>query len=118
MSSGYEAAQKSTLKLKGAPNTSITKKKKKKLSKTEQKEEKPIENNSKSGTSSSSRSNSNNCKTKTKAEIAFMKRREKLDPERIKKKAQVSHKQRVEKFNEYLNNLSEHYEPAKVSWTK
>ena len=40
------------------------------------------------------------------------------DLERIKSKASVSHKERVEKFNAYLNSLSEHYEPAKVSWTK
>ena len=40
------------------------------------------------------------------------------DTDRIKTKAQVSHKERVEKFNAYLNSLSEHYEPAKVSWTK
>ena len=40
------------------------------------------------------------------------------DTERIKTKAQESHKEKVEKFNAYLNSLSEHYEPAKVSWTK
>ncbi|XP_040579982.1 protein FAM32A-like isoform X2 [Lepeophtheirus salmonis] len=57
-------------------------------------------------------------KGKTKSELQFLKRKEKLDFGRIKKKASVSHKERVEKFNEYLNNLSEHYEPAKVSWTK
>nr|ADD38344.1 Protein FAM32A-like [Lepeophtheirus salmonis] len=57
-------------------------------------------------------------KGKTKSELQFLKKKEKLDFGRIKKKASVSHKERVEKFNEYLNNLSEHYEPAKVSWTK
>jgi protein FAM32A len=40
------------------------------------------------------------------------------DIKRIKDKASVSHKERVEKFNTYLDSLSEHYEPAKVSWTK
>ena len=40
------------------------------------------------------------------------------DEERIRKKGSESHKERVEKFNAYLNSLSEHYEPAKVSWTK
>ena len=55
---------------------------------------------------------------KTKAEIAFLKKKEERDVKRIKEKAQVSHKDRVEKFNDYLNSLSEHYEPAKVSWTK
>ena len=55
---------------------------------------------------------------KTKAEVAFLKKKEERDVKRIKEKAQVSHKDRVEKFNDYLNSLSEHYEPAKVSWTK
>ena len=40
------------------------------------------------------------------------------DIDRIRKKGGESHKERVEKFNAYLNSLSEHYEPAKVSWTK
>lgn len=55
---------------------------------------------------------------KTAAEIAFLRKREKLDAERIRQKASVSHKERVSKFNEYLDSLSEHYEQAKVSWTK
>ena len=55
---------------------------------------------------------------KTKAEIAFLERKRVLDEKRIREKAQVSHKEKVEKFNDYLNNLSEHYEQAKVSWTK
>lgn len=55
---------------------------------------------------------------KTKAELAFLKKKEERDVKRIREKASVSHKERVEKFNEYLNSLSEHYEPAKVSWTK
>lgn len=55
---------------------------------------------------------------KTKAEIAFLEQKKKLDEKRIRGKAQVSHKEKVEKFNDYLNNLSEHYEQAKVSWTK
>ena len=55
---------------------------------------------------------------KTKSEIAFLKRKEELDVDRIRKKGSETHKERVEKFNAYLNSLSEHYEPAKVSWTK
>ena len=85
---------------------------------------------------------------KTKSEIAFLKRKEELvrfhfnpfvrrnqcliakfcantcfpfclqDAKRIREKAKSSHKERVQKFNDYLNNLSEHYEQAKVSWTK
>ena len=35
-----------------------------------------------------------------------------------KKKANLNHKEKVEKFNSYLCNLSEHYDIMKVSWTK
>ena len=69
-------------------------------------------------TSTSSEPIENYYRTKTKSEIAFIKRKEEMDKERIRQKAAVSHKERVEKFNNYLDSLSEHYEPAKVSWTK
>ena len=106
----YQLAQKSALKLKA--DSGITKKKKKKKkhkSKKDKKEQDIVETPS---TSSSTK------QSKTKAELAFEKRKQELDQERIRKKASVSHKEKVEKFNEYLNNLSEHYEQAKVSWTK
>lgn len=37
---------------------------------------------------------------------------------RIMEKASLTHKQRVEKFNEHLDNLTEHFDIPKVSWTK
>lgn len=37
---------------------------------------------------------------------------------RIMEKASQTHKQRVEKFNEHLDNLTEHFDIPKVSWTK
>lgn len=37
---------------------------------------------------------------------------------RIMEKASMTHKERVEKFNKDLDNLSEHYDIPKVSWTK
>ena len=55
---------------------------------------------------------------KTQAETAFMKIQEKREGERILKKAQTSHKERVEQFNEHLDELIEHFDIPKVSWTK
>ncbi|XP_057299872.1 protein FAM32A-like [Hydractinia symbiolongicarpus] len=55
---------------------------------------------------------------KTAAELAFEKSQEKRAAERILKKASKTHKQRVEELNEYLGELSEHYDIQKVSWTK
>jgi len=55
---------------------------------------------------------------KTKAEMAFIKRKAQNDEDRIKKRANMNHKEKVEKFNSYLNTLSEHYDIPKVSWTK
>lgn len=37
---------------------------------------------------------------------------------RIMEKATLTHKQRVEKFNEHLDSLTEHFDIPKVSWTK
>lgn len=56
--------------------------------------------------------------TLTKAEQAFKSKQEKIAESRILKKAQKTHKQRVEEFNKHLDSLSEHYDIPKVSWTK
>lgn len=37
---------------------------------------------------------------------------------RIMEKASTTHKERVEKFNEHLDSLTEHFDIPKVSWTK
>jgi len=55
---------------------------------------------------------------KTKAELAFEKRQAQLQTQRVHKKAQESHRERVEKFNKYLENLTEQNDIPKVSWTK
>lgn len=81
---------------------------------------------------------------RTKAEIAFLNQQEKMvgfllfvknctyfirkssfwcdsslqQEERIKKKAAMTHKQRVEEFNKHLDSLTEHFDIPKVSWTK
>nr|ACO15247.1 FAM32A [Caligus clemensi] len=127
--SEYDSVITSSLKLKGVSESSgkIKKKsKKKKKSKdlepsySSSKDPRDVCDDGETETPSAEEGSSTSSyyKGKTKTELQFLKRKEKLDTERIKKKASVSHKERVEKFNEYLNNLSEHYEPAKVSWTK
>lgn len=55
---------------------------------------------------------------RTKAEIAFQKMNEKMKKQRILQKAEMTHKQRVEKFNQHLDSLTEHFDIPKVSWTK
>lgn len=55
---------------------------------------------------------------RTKAEIAFQMMQEKMQTERIKQKASMTHKQRVEEFNRHLDSLTEHFDIPKVSWTK
>ncbi|XP_076642611.1 protein FAM32A [Halictus rubicundus] len=104
----YAHAAKGLLKLKNDQGVSKKKKnkegKKKKLvevSKIEE-EEKPKEMEIK----------------RTKAEIAFQKMQEKMQTERIKQKASMTHKQRVEEFNRHLDSLTEHFDIPKVSWTK
>lgn len=54
----------------------------------------------------------------TKAQMAFQKQQEKIQKERILQKAAMTHKQRVEEFNRHLDNLTEHFDIPKVSWTK
>uniref|UniRef100_A0A182IXT5 Protein FAM32A n=1 Tax=Anopheles atroparvus TaxID=41427 RepID=A0A182IXT5_ANOAO len=54
----------------------------------------------------------------TKAEESFKKMQEKMQNKRIVQKAQMTHKQRVEQFNQHLDSLTEHFDIPKVSWTK
>jgi protein FAM32A len=125
--SEYEVVQKGALKLKGVAADSGIKKKKKKSKHKKRDLEEAIANidEVEAGPSGGSQAKvipSDDSKVyyggKTNAEIAFLKKKEERDIKRIKDKASVSHKERVEKFNTYLDSLSEHYEPAKVSWTK
>jgi len=123
--SEYDFVAKGSLKLKGvAADSGIKKKKKKSKNKKKDLEEAIAKSPDfeQPSTSSSQDQDSNGLSDyysgKTKAEIAFLKKKEERDIKRIREKASVSHKERVEKFNGYLNSLSEHYEPAKVSWTK
>ena len=123
MSDEYAFASKSTLKLKGVDNPI---KKKKKDKNREEKAKKAIEEVSEAGGSSSGSGSGAGAgddedpifKGKTPSEIAYLKKKRDVELNRIKKRANLNHKEKVEKFNSYLNNLSEHYDIMKVSWTK
>ena len=128
--SEYSFASKSALKLKGVENPIKKKKKHKKDKERKEKEREAAKETLQgseaaggSGEGSSSDRNMNGedygiYKKKTAAELAYLKRKEEKDIDRIKKKADLNHKEKVEKFNQYLNGLSEHYDIQKVSWTK
>lgn len=106
MSDEYQLAAKGALKLKG--DSGIKKKKK------EKKNKKKIEEMVEVEAPQIKKSESN----LTKAEMAFLKMQEKVEKERIIKKASMTHKQRVEEFNKHLDSLTEHFDIPKVSWTK
>ncbi|XP_047231728.1 protein FAM32A-like [Girardinichthys multiradiatus] len=111
--SEYNQTQRSSLKLKGVEEFSAGKKKKNKERKHRLEQ---VETN---------QNDEEEVKTKkayidkrTPAQIAFDKTQEKRQMERILKKASKTHKHRVEDFNRHLDNLTEHYDIPKVSWTK
>lgn len=117
MSDAYACAAKGKLKLKS--DSELKKKKKKHKSKDKEKEalqkiytEQQL-NEPAAGTSTSGYE-----RKLTKAELASKKQQEKMRNKRIMDKAQTTHKQRVEKFNEHLDSLTEHFDIPKVSWTK
>lgn len=120
MSDEYSYVAKGKLKLKN--DNELKKKKKKHKSKDKEKEqlqksyaEQQI-NESASGSGSTSTSGYE--RKLTKAELASKKQQEKMRNKRIMEKAQTTHKERVEKFNEHLDTLTEHFDIPKVSWTK
>ncbi|VDN57561.1 unnamed protein product [Dracunculus medinensis] len=55
---------------------------------------------------------------KTSAELAFEKRQQENQFDRLIKKASVSHREKVEKFNAQMSELTEFNDIPKVSWTK
>ena len=125
MSDEYAFASKSTLKLKGVDNPIKKKKKKKDKNREKEKAEKAIEEVSEAGGSGSGSGagavgddEDPIFKGKTPSEVAYLKKKRDVELSRIKKRANLNHKEKVEKFNSYLNNLSEHYDIMKVSWTK
>lgn len=135
MSDAYAFASKSSLKLKSAPGVEVpgVKKKKKKKSKNKEKDmEKALR--ALSGESSSREAAEEEdeedaapeadpqgkdlFRGKTPVEVAWLKKKREKEMDKIKKKAELNHMQKVMKFNEGLNKLSEHYDIPKVSWTK
>ncbi|KAI9097633.1 hypothetical protein K1719_025404 [Acacia pycnantha] len=50
----------------------------------------------------------------TPAERRFLQQTEKLELQRLTKMASKSHRDRIQEFNQYLANLSEHYDIPKV----
>jgi len=55
---------------------------------------------------------------KTKAELRYLQSTAKMQEKRVMDKASKTHKMRVEEFNKQLDNLTEHFDIPKVSWTK
>ncbi|OIW15058.1 hypothetical protein TanjilG_13985 [Lupinus angustifolius] len=50
----------------------------------------------------------------TPFERRFLQQREKVEVERLAKMARMSHRDRIQEFNQYLANLSDHYDIPKV----
>lgn len=128
----YECAG-GSLKLKGVIDKKIKKKKKSKSHKRESsdslkesiKVNKLDSNDSYGSDSSTDRTRAQPAAqavekvvTKTKAELAFERFNEKRSEEKILKRAEKSHKERVELYNKQLDSLSEYNDIPKVSWTK
>ncbi|XP_020810556.1 protein FAM32A [Drosophila serrata] len=123
MSDEYACVAKGKLKLKN--DSDLKKKKKKHKSKDKEKHELQKSCVEQQLTEVAATSSSNSIsgtggyeRKLTKAELASKKQQEKMRNKRIMDKAQTTHKERVEKFNEHLDTLTEHFDIPKVSWTK
>lgn len=57
-------------------------------------------------------------RTKTRTELNYLKRKQKLDTDRLKKRAELSHKDKIEVYNTYLGSLPEFNEQRKINWSK
>ncbi|XP_060605927.1 protein FAM32A-like [Ruditapes philippinarum] len=113
----YENVCRGSLKLKGVSDHKIKKKKKKK--EKEKELSKMYENiASNASTSSDDGSSSVRIDKRTAAELAFEKAKEKKMAQQIFDKATKTHKERIMEFNQHLDNLTEHFDIPKVSWTK
>ncbi|EDW77804.1 uncharacterized protein Dwil_GK24350 [Drosophila willistoni] len=116
MSDAYACVAKGKLKLKS--DTDLKKKKKKKNKSKDKEMEREAAKSYVEAASTSGTSTVGFERKLTKAELASKKQQEKMRNKRIMDKAQTTHKERVEKFNEHLDNLTEHFDIPKVSWTK
>nr|XP_036676927.1 protein FAM32A-like [Drosophila suzukii] len=116
MSDEYACVAKGKLKLKN--DSDLKKKKKKHKSKDKELQKAYVEQHVAEAGATSSSAASGYERKLTKAELASKKQQEKMRNKRIMDKAQTTHKERVEKFNEHLDTLTEHFDIPKVSWTK
>ena len=122
--SDYDFVATGSLKLKNPLGISSKNKKKKNKIKVnnakQQREaiERAIEHSDSSNDKSGVELSSNRKTWMTDAEKKVLAQQEKRQLEKIMAKAKKSHKQRVEEFNSHLENLTEHYDIPKVSWTK
>ena len=57
-------------------------------------------------------------RTKTKNELNFLKRQIEKDYDNTEKKAKLSHKQNIEKYNTYLAAIPEQNELRRINWHK
>ena len=130
MSDDYDYVAKSSLKLKKTDGMVVKAKKKKKKNKIQgiddNKFKQMIEkldnhsdsSNDYSGVQKTEKPSKESFQWMTAAQKKFFEQQERRQTERIMTKASKSHKQRVEEFNSHLENLTEHYDIPKVSWTK
>ncbi|KAF8418990.1 hypothetical protein EV426DRAFT_634470 [Tirmania nivea] len=132
----YTAVAGGRLKLKGVSDGRVDKKKKKKKDKTKEKEKERDQSGSETPTktteagsetpegkykSEEPRSRSRGTSEappldtgKTEAERRFEERKRRRLDERLLKGGGKSHKERVEEFNKYLANLSEHHDMPRI----
>jgi len=122
--SDYDFVSRGSLKLKSNALSGVSKKSKKSKKKDKQErevEEKVLKQVANEEDQSKPMANASDEGAKswmTAAERKFLSQQEKRQLARVMSKATKSHKQRVEEFNTHLENLSEHYDIPKVSWTK
>lgn len=121
MSDPYSSVSSGSLKLKGVSDHKIKKKKKKKDKELKQVVENTFKEDGEGlqeGSSSSVVVNRAYVDKRTKAELAFERVKQKRQEEEILEKASKTHKERIMDFNRHLDNLTEHFDIPKVSWTK
>jgi len=117
MSEEYDFVAKGKLNLKSDSQIKKKKKKRSKVKELEEMQKQQIE--LEQAAAQRVKTNSSKSERKlTKAEQAFKQQQEKMRNKRIMERASTTHKERVEKFNEHLDTLTEHFDIPKVSWTK
>uniref|UniRef100_A0A803PPS0 Uncharacterized protein n=2 Tax=Cannabis sativa TaxID=3483 RepID=A0A803PPS0_CANSA len=71
-------------------------------------------NNNNNKSSEEGKSGSSYDQNMTAAEKRYIEQRERIDNQRLAKTANKSHRDRIQDFNQYLANMSEHYDIPKV----